>query len=74
MGPVTTITHTDAVVRLDTPLLTGDEVAELLRVPRTTVYDLSRRTHNPLPSIKVGRRKLFDRHAVEAWLGQQAAA
>lgn len=55
-------------VALDEPLLTADDVAELLSIPRSSVYEYTRRQHNPLPSIPVGRHRRFNRSALEAWL------
>ena len=43
-------------------LLTADEVAELLHVPRSTVGDYARR--GMLPSIKLGRHRRFVRSDV----------
>ena len=43
-------------------LLTADEVAELLHVPRSTVSDYARR--GVLPSIKLGRHRRFVRSDV----------
>ena len=43
-------------------LLTTDEVAELLQVPRSTVSDYARR--GVLPSIKLGRHRRFVRSDV----------
>ena len=51
---------------LSEPLLTADEVAALLRVPRSTVYELTRSRR--LPHIKVGRRTLFVRVDLDAWV------
>jgi excisionase family DNA binding protein len=51
---------------LSEPLLTADEVAALLRVPRSTVYELTRTCR--LPHIKVGRRTLFVRMDLDAWV------
>ena len=51
---------------LSEPLLTADEVAALLRVPRSTVYELTRTRR--LPHIKVGRRTLFVRVDLDAWV------
>ena len=48
------------------PLLTADDVASLLRVPRSTVYDLTRSRR--LPHVKVGRRTLFVRSDLDAWI------
>ena len=55
-------------VQLDEPLLTANEVARLLAVPRSSVYEYARRRHAPLPSIVVGRHRRFYRSDVEAWL------
>lgn len=43
-------------------LLTADEVAELLHIPRSTVSDYARR--GVLPSIKLGRHRRFVRSDV----------
>ena len=51
---------------LSEPLLTADEVAGLLRVPRSTVYEMTRTRR--LPFIKVGRRTLFVRVDLDAWV------
>jgi excisionase family DNA binding protein len=51
---------------LSEPLLTADEVAALLRVPRSTVYELTRTRR--LPHVKVGRRTLFVRTDLETWV------
>jgi excisionase family DNA binding protein len=55
-------------VNLDEPLLTADQVARLLAVPRSSVYEYARRRHGPLPSVVVGRHRRFYRSDVEAWL------
>jgi excisionase family DNA binding protein len=55
-------------VQLDEPLLTADQVARLLAVPRSSVYEYARRRHGRLPSIVVGRHRRFYRSDVEAWL------
>ena len=51
---------------LSEPLLTADDVAELLRIPRSTVYELTRTRR--LPFVKVGRRTLFVRVDLESWV------
>lgn len=51
---------------LSEPLLTADEVAALLRVPRSTVYELTRSRR--LPFVKVGRRTLFVRLDLDDWV------
>jgi excisionase family DNA binding protein len=47
-------------------VMTAAEVAELLRVPRSTVEDWARR--GIVPSRKVGRRRLYIRSRIEALL------
>jgi excisionase family DNA binding protein len=47
-------------------VLTASEVAELLRVPASTVHDWARR--GVIPSIKLGRRRIFIRQQLEARL------
>lgn len=48
------------------PLLTADDAAELLRVRRSTVYELAR--NRRLPHVRVGRRILFVRADLAAWI------
>lgn len=50
-------------------LLTAQEVARYLRIPKTTVYDLAQR--HRLPGFKIGRHWRFKRVRLEAWLEQQ---
>ncbi|HEX8101502.1 MAG TPA: helix-turn-helix domain-containing protein [Solirubrobacteraceae bacterium] len=52
--------------------MTAQEVAEMLRVPRSTVYELARRRR--IPFIKVGRRTLFARHTLLEWIAAQTVA
>jgi excisionase family DNA binding protein len=47
-------------------VMTAGEVAELLRVPCSTVEDWARR--GILPSRKIGRRRLYLRPRIEALL------
>jgi excisionase family DNA binding protein len=47
-----------------TDVLSTTEVAELLGIPRSTVYELARR--GDLPARRVGRRWLFLRERVAA--------
>ncbi len=63
---------TDPVVDLTQRLLVADEVAELLNIKRSRVYELSRREQDPLPSLKLGKAKRFSRSQVEQWLGRQS--
>lgn len=50
-------------------LMTADEVAALLRVPRSWVYRQTR--EGQLPSIRCGRYVRFDRNDLELWLAEQ---
>jgi excisionase family DNA binding protein len=58
-------------VNLDEPLMTAGEVAVLLNVPRSSVYEYARRQQMPLPSIGIGRHRRFYRSDLEAWLTHQ---
>ena len=59
---------------LDEPLLTADDVARVLRVPRSSVYEYARRLHRPLPAMRIGRHLRFYRSEIEAWLLEQRGA
>jgi excisionase family DNA binding protein len=61
-------------IRLDGRLLNAREVGELLGIPRSTVYELVRRTHDPLPVLRIGRHLRWTRALVEAWLARQLEA
>jgi len=51
------------------PLLTSDEAARLLRVPRSTLYELVR--SRGLPHVRIGDRALrFMRADLEDWIAQ----
>jgi len=47
-------------------LLTADEVAELLGVPKSWVYEQSR--CGRIPTVTLGRYRRYRREAIEAWL------
>jgi excisionase family DNA binding protein len=47
-------------------VLTVREAARLLRVGRNSVYEAVRR--NELPSVRIGRRLLIPKHALEDFL------
>jgi excisionase family DNA binding protein len=49
-------------------ILTASEVAELLRVNRKTIYKAAQR--NEIPHRRLGRRLIFERGSVLAWLRQ----
>jgi excisionase family DNA binding protein len=53
------------------PLLGAHEVARLLAVPRSSVYEYARRRHDALPSIRIGRHVRFHRADVVRWLANQ---
>jgi excisionase family DNA binding protein len=55
-------------ITLAEPLLTAQQVARLLGVPRTSVYGYARRGRDPLPAVRVGRHVRFQRTAIERWL------
>lgn len=59
------------LMTLDERLLTAGEVADLLAVPRSSVYEYARRRIDPLPSLAIGRHRRFERRAIETWLGAQ---
>jgi excisionase family DNA binding protein len=55
-------------IDLTAPLLNAAQVAELLGIPRSSVYEYARRQHEPLPSVAIGRHRRFVREDIEAWL------
>lgn len=48
--------------------LTKAEMANLLHVSATSVYMLSIRKHNPLPSVKVGKSRRYPNDKARAWM------
>lgn len=55
------------LVGIDTePLLTAEEAAQLLHVPRSTLYELVRSRH--LPHVRVGRSLRFTRSQLAMWV------
>jgi excisionase family DNA binding protein len=58
-------------VNLNEALLNAADVAVLLNVPRSSVYEYARRQGRPLPSIMIGRHRRFYRSDLEAWLAEQ---
>ena len=61
-------------VAFDDRLLTANEVAGLLAVPRSSVYEYARRTHDPLPAVRIGRHVRFVRSELDAWIVAQRGA
>jgi excisionase family DNA binding protein len=51
---------------LTEPLLNADEAAQLLHVPRSTLYELVRSRH--LPHVRVGRSLRFTRQDLAGWV------
>ena len=51
-------------------VMTLNEVAEYLRIPRSTVYKLVQ--EGRIPGQKVGRQWRFHRAVVENWLGHRS--
>lgn len=50
-------------------LLTADDVAEMLGVPKSWVYAASRK--GELPTVPLGRYRRYRPEAVEAWIREQ---
>lgn len=66
---MTTVYHPQSPRRLSSPLLTADEAAALLHVPRSTLYELVRA--RGLPHVRIGERGLrFTRPDLEDWIAQ----
>jgi excisionase family DNA binding protein len=61
-----------APIDLESPLLTADDVAVLLRTTRKAVYALIERRQLP-GVIRLGRRLLVNRQALLHWLHQKSA-
>jgi excisionase family DNA binding protein len=59
----------DTIVPLDRQLLTAEEVAELLRLPVSTIYDLARTGR--LPNLRIGRALRFSPSDLEVHLGER---
>lgn len=52
-------------------VLTIDELAEYLRIPKSTLYKLAQ--DGKIPAQKVGRHWRFRKTAIDRWLEQQPA-
>ena len=50
------------------PLLDASEAARLLRVPRSTLYELVR--SRGLPHVRIGRGLRFTRSGLSRWLSE----
>jgi len=56
---------------MSAPLLTAEQVAQQLQVPKTWIYRAARK--GGLPSIQCGRYRRFVPADVEAWIDAQRA-
>jgi excisionase family DNA binding protein len=56
----------------DVPLLRAEDVAELLGVTRSWVYEQSRRGR--IPTVTLGRYRRYRRDAIEIWIREVEAA
>lgn len=50
-------------------LLTAEEVAKQLRVPKSWVYNAAR--EGALPSVRCGRYRRFDDRDIQEWIDRQ---
>jgi excisionase family DNA binding protein len=68
----TTTNTPDLLDVLRSPLMRAEEVADLLSIKTSMVYELSRRRHDTLPFVRIGRSKRFDRRAIAQWVEEHA--
>jgi len=54
---------------MDNEILTIEQAAEFLQVPRSTLYKIARQ--GQVPCRKVGRHWRFSRSALIAWTGRE---
>jgi excisionase family DNA binding protein len=57
---------TQRLVAMSGPLLTADQVARLLGVPKSWVYEQSRRGR--IPTVTLGRYRRYRAEAITEWL------
>jgi excisionase family DNA binding protein len=56
------------------PILTAEQVSEILQLKTSTIYELTRRRNaRPLPVHKAGKFLRFRRSEIELWLDGAAA-
>lgn len=54
---------------MEQQILTPEEVADILRIKPTAVYELTRkRAKTPLPSVRIAGKLRFTREAISQWL------
>lgn len=61
-------THSQLRTSSPSSLLTAGEVAELLGVPRSWVYEQSRR--GSMPTVTLGRYRRYRREAILQWISE----
>jgi len=72
-GPRTTSSPPRRPVDLsEHPLVDADDIAAVLCVKRKRVYELARRHHDPLPSVRIGGAVRFVVAQVEEWVAAQS--
>jgi excisionase family DNA binding protein len=71
MRSTTTTSHPLPTAERET--LTIAEMAELLGISRTVVYELAARDQLPVPTLRVGRQYRFSRRAFEELMQSQHA-
>lgn len=55
------------------PLLTAVQVAELLSVPKTRVWSMSRR--GEIPTVRIGSREVrYRREDIDAWIARRTSS
>jgi excisionase family DNA binding protein len=57
------------------PLLTIDEAAELLKLSRSQMYEITRRRSIlrqavPIPVVRIGKRKMFRASSLNDWVSK----
>lgn len=65
-APAPSTLHSTGMPVLDDEMLTVEEVARFLRVPKSTVYKLAR--VGELPASKIGKHWRFLRRDIHEWL------
>lgn len=51
--------------------LNTTEASAFLGVSRPVVYALLNRLEHPLPSLRIGRRRIIPRHALMEWMAEE---
>ena len=56
---------------IEAPILTVDEAAAYLRIPKSSLYKLAQ--EGKVPCQKVGRHWRFNKEAINAWLANRSS-